>query len=149
MGIPAVFGVTGAMERIQPGTTLVMDGTRGTVLLSPTPQELAAAQSREVWDKELAGQLEQVVEQPAITTDGVRVTLRGNVDLHDEIRAAQEHRAAGVGLLRTEFLITSRTNQPGEDEQAEYYRRGGGAVPRRPPLIRPHDLGRGRHPRPL
>src|SRR5260370_13609007 len=80
---------------------------------------------------------EQVVEQPAITTDGVRVTLRGNVDLPDEIRAAQEHRAEGVGLLRTEFLITSRTKLPGEDEQAEYYRRLGAACPGRPPPAPP------------
>jgi phosphotransferase system enzyme I (PtsI) len=149
IGIPAVFGVTGAMERIQPGTMLVMDGTRGTVLLNPTPQELAAAQSREVWDRDLAGQLEQVVEQPAITTDGVRVTLRGNVDLPDEIRAAQEHRAEGVGLLRTEFLITSRTKLPDEDEQAEYYRRVGEAFPGYPVVIRTYDLGGDKLPGPF
>jgi phosphotransferase system enzyme I (PtsI) len=149
IGIPAVFGVTGAMERIQPGTTLVLDGTRGTVLLNPTPQELAAAQSREVWDRELAGQLEQVVAQPAITTDGVRVTLRGNVDLPDEIRTAQEHRAEGVGLLRTEFLITSRTKLPDEDEQAEYYRRVGEAFPGYPVVIRTYDLGGDKLPGPF
>ncbi len=149
IGIPAVFGVTGAMERIQPGTTLVMDGTRGTVLLNPTPQELAAAQSREVWDRELAGQLEQVVEQTAVTTDGVRVTLRGNVDLPDEIKAAQEHRAEGVGLLRTEFLITSRTKLPDEDEQAEYYRRVGEAFPGQPVVIRTYDLGGDKLPGPF
>ncbi len=149
IGIPAVFGVTGAMERIQPGTTLVLDGTRGTVLLSPTPQELAAAQSREVWDRELATQLEQVLEQPAITTDGVRVTLRGNVDLPDEIRAAQEHRAEGVGLLRTEFLITSRTRLPDEDEQAEYYRRVGEAFPGHPVVVRTYDLGGDKLPGPF
>src|SRR5260370_15521096 len=83
---------------------------------------------------------EQVVEQPAITTDGVRVTLRGNVDLPDEIRAAQEHRAEGVGLLRTEFLITSRTKLPGEDEQAEYYRRVGGGRSGDPAVIPPYQL---------
>jgi phosphotransferase system enzyme I (PtsI) len=149
IGIPAVFGVTGAMERIQPGTTLVLDGTRGTVLLSPTPQELAAAQSRDVWDRELATQLEQVLEQPAITTDGVRVTLRGNVDLPDEIRAAQEHRAEGVGLLRTEFLITSRTRLPDEDEQAEYYRRVGEAFPGHPVVVRTYDLGGDKLPGPF
>src|SRR3989442_12054785 len=47
IGIPAVFGVTGAMERISPGTLLVMDGTRGTGLLHPTAQEIAEARGRE------------------------------------------------------------------------------------------------------
>src|SRR5437879_4826180 len=101
IGIPAVFGVAGAIERIQPGTTIVMDGSRGTVLLAPTPHEIAEAKAREPRRRELASQLEEVVEQPAVPTDGLRIVLRGNVDLPDEIKAAQEHRAEGGGLLPT------------------------------------------------
>src|SRR5205809_956788 len=125
IGIPAVFGVAGAMQRIEQGTTVVMDGTRGTVLLNPTAQEIAEARARERRRRELASQLEEVVEQPAVTTDGVRILLRGNVDLPDEIRAAQQHRAEGVGLLRTEFLITSHTTLPTEGEEAANLKREG------------------------
>src|SRR2546422_2914019 len=114
IGIPAVFGVAGALERIGPSTMVVMDGTRGTVLLHPTPSEIAEARSREQRRRALAAQLEEVVDQPAVTTDGVRIVLRGNVDLPDEIRAAQRHRAEGVGLLRTEFLITGHSALPTE-----------------------------------
>ncbi len=149
IGIPAVFGVTGALERIHPGTMLVMDGTRGTVLLSPTSQEIAEAKTHELWDRELAGQLEEVVAQPAITTDGVRVALRGNVDLPDEIKAAQDHRAEGVGLLRTEFLITSHTTLPDEEEQAAYFTRVGKAFPGHPVVIRTYDLGGDKLPGPF
>ncbi|HYK83504.1 MAG TPA: phosphoenolpyruvate--protein phosphotransferase [Gemmatimonadales bacterium] len=149
IGIPAVFGVAGAMERIQPGTMLVMDGTRGTVLLNPTAAELADAKARERRDRELTSQLEAVAAQPAVTTDGLRVILRGNVDLPDEIQAAQEHRAEGVGLLRTEFLITSRTALPSEDEQAAYFRRVGEAFPGHPVLVRSYDLGGDKLPGPF
>ncbi len=149
IGIPAVFGVTGALERIHPGTMLAMDGTRGTVLLSPTSQEIAEAKTHELWDRELAGQLEEVVKQPAITTDGVRVALRGNVDLPDEIKAAQDHRAEGVGLLRTEFLITSHTALPDEEEQAAYFARVGKAFPGHPVVIRTYDLGGDKLPGPF
>src|SRR2546425_10557236 len=90
--------------------------------------------------RELASQREEVVERPAVTTDGVRILLRGNVDLPDEIRAAQEHRAEGVGLLRTEFLITSHTTLPTEDEQAEYFRRVGEAFAGHPVVVRTYDL---------
>ncbi|HVH11375.1 MAG TPA: phosphoenolpyruvate-utilizing N-terminal domain-containing protein, partial [Gemmatimonadales bacterium] len=107
IGIPAVFGVTGALDRIGPGTMLIMDGTRGTVLLSPTAAEISEAEEREQRRRALGTQLEEVRPLPAVTTDGTRVALRGNVDLPDEIRPAQEQRAEGVGLLRTEFLITS------------------------------------------
>src|SRR5256884_8031815 len=141
IGIPAVFGVTGAMERIAPGTMLVMDGTRGTVLLDPTPAEIAEARERELRRRELATQLDEVASQPAVTTDGARIVLRGNVDLPDEIKAAQEHRAEGVGLLRTEFLITSHTTLPSEDEQTAYFRRVSEAFPGHPVVVRTYDLG--------
>src|SRR5256886_11865551 len=141
IGIPEVFGVAGAMERIEPGTMLVMDGTRGTVLLDPTPAEIAEAKERELRRRELATQLDEVASQPAVTTDGVRIALRGNVDLPDEIKAAQEHRAEGVGLLRTEFLITSHTELPSEDEQTAYFRRVAAAFPGYPVVVRTYDLG--------
>jgi phosphotransferase system enzyme I (PtsI) len=149
IGIPAVFGVAGAMERIEPGTMLVMDGTRGTVLLHPTPPEIAEAKARELRRRELAAQLEEVVQQPAVTTDGVRIVLRGNVDLPDEIRAGQEHRAEGVGLLRTEFLITGHSALPTEDEQAEYFRRVAAAFPGHPVVVRTYDLGGDKLPAPF
>src|SRR5437762_5143977 len=136
IGIPALFGVAGAMQRIEPGTMVVMDGTRGNVLLNPTAPEIAEAKARERRRRELASQLGEAVEQPAVTTDGVRIVLRGNVDLPDESRAAQPHRAEGVGLLRTESLITRHTALPTEDEQADYFRRVGVAVAGEPEIGR-------------
>lgn len=149
IGIPAVFGVAGALERIQPGTTLVMDGTRGTVLLNPTQSELAEAKARELRRRGLAEQLEEVVDQPAVTADGVRIILRGNVDLPDEIAAARAHRAEGVGLLRTEFLITGHTALPSEDEQFDYFQRVGAAFPGHPVVVRTYDLGGDKLPAPF
>src|SRR6267154_293638 len=81
------------------------------------PAEIAEARQRELRRRELGTQLDEVASQPAVTTDGMRIVLRGNVDLPDEIKAAQEHRAEGVGLLRTEFLITGHNDLPTEDEQ--------------------------------
>ena len=141
IGIPAVFGVAGAIERIEPGTTIVMDGSRGTVLLAPTPHEIAEARALEQDRRELAAQLEEVVDLPAVTLDGTRIVLRGNVDLPAEIVAAREHGAEGVGLLRTEFLITGHSTLPTEDEQAAYYRRVAEAFPGNPVVIRTYDLG--------
>jgi phosphotransferase system enzyme I (PtsI) len=149
IGIPAVFGVAGAIDRIEPGTMVVMDGTRGTVLLQPTPSEIADAQAREMRRRELGLQLEEIVDQPAVTTDGLRIVLRGNVDLPDEIKPAQNHRAEGVGLLRTEFLITGHSDLPTEDEQAEYFRRVARAFPGHPVVVRTYDLGGDKLPAPF
>ena len=149
MGMPAVMGCAGALEKIPPGTVLVLDGTRGTVPLDPTPAEITDAQGREQRRRALAAQLEEVVAQPSVTADGVRIVLMGNVDLPDEIKAAQAHRAEGVGLLRTEFLITSHSTLPTEDEQAAYFRRVGEAFPGQPVVIRTYDLGGDKLPPPF
>ena len=149
IGIPAIFGVRGAIERIAPGTMVILDGRRGTVLLDPTPDELAEAERSEVRRSELAARLEEAVAQPSVTLDGVRVALRGNVDLPDEIAAAQAHGAEGVGLLRTEFLITGHSQLPSEDEQAAYFRRVGEAFPGHPVVVRTYDLGGDKFPAPF
>ncbi len=149
MGIPAVMGLAGAEERITSGAVVIVDGARGTVLLRPTPAEIAGARKGEARRRELTVQLEQVVGLPAVTTDGLRITLRGNVDLPEEIKAAQEHGAEGVGLLRTEFLITARSALPSEDEQAAYFRRVGEAFRGHPVVVRTYDLGGDKLPAPF
>lgn len=149
IGIPAIFGLRGAIERIAPGTMVILDGRRGTVLLDPTPDELAEAERSELRRSELAARLEEAVAQPSVTLDGVHVALRGNVDLPDEIAAAQAHGAEGVGLLRTEFLITGHSQLPSEDEQAAYFRRVGEAFPGHPVVVRTYDLGGDKFPAPF
>jgi phosphoenolpyruvate-protein phosphotransferase (PTS system enzyme I) len=149
IGIPAIFGVAGAMERLRAGTVVVLDGTRGTVLLNPTPTEVAEATDYEVRRTELSRQIERVVALPAVTVDGVRIILRGNVDLPDEIAPARSHGAEGVGLLRTEFLITSHSQLPTEDEQAAYFRRVGEAFKGHPVVVRTFDLGGDKFPAPF
>ena len=149
IGIPAIFGVPGAVERIQQGTTLVLDGARGTVLLAPTPDEVADARAREATRQELERQVEAVVNLPTVTTDGVAIALLGNVDLPEEIEAAKAHGADGVGLVRTEFLITGHSALPSEDEQYEYFRRVGEAFAGRPVVIRTYDLGGDKFPAPF
>jgi phosphotransferase system enzyme I (PtsI) len=146
MGMPAVMGIVGALGRITSGTTLLLDGTRGTVLLDPTPAELAEAKALGLRDQARGIELERGVSLPAVTTDGVRVALRGNVDLPEEIDAARAHGAEGVGLLRTEFFITGHTSLPSEEEQTRYFSRAGRAFPGHPVVIRSYDLGGDKFP---
>jgi len=149
MGMPAVMGLVGALERIAPGMMVILDGTRGTVLVDPTPAEISDARERDARRRELEHQLERAVDQPAVTTDGTRIVLRGNVDLPDEIAAARQHGAEGVGLLRTEFLITGHTALPTEDEQTDYFRRVADAFPGHPVVVRTYDLGGDKFPAPF
>ena len=149
IGIPAIFGVRGAVARIRSGTKVILDGTRGTVLLDPTAEEIEEAERTDTRRRELSARLEEAVTLPSVTVDGVHVALRGNVDLPDEIEAAKAHGAEGVGLLRTEFLITGHSELPSEDEQATYFQRVGEAFTGHPVVIRTYDLGGDKFPAPF
>jgi phosphotransferase system enzyme I (PtsI) len=146
LGIPCVMGLVGSLERVRPGTAVILDGTRGSVLLDPTADEIAEAQALDRRRLALDRELERAVGQPAVTLDGVRLTLRGNVDLPEELDAAAQHGAEGVGLLRTEFMILGRSELPGEDEQVGYYARVGERFPAHPVIIRSYDLGGDKFP---
>jgi phosphotransferase system enzyme I (PtsI) len=149
LGIPAIFGLRDAVARIPPGSRVILDGRRGTVLLDPTPEEVEEAERTDARRREPAARRDEVVAQPAVTVDGVRIAVRGNVDLPDEVAPAKVHGAEGVGLLRTEFLITAHSELPGEDEQANYFRHVGEAFAGHPVVIRTYDLGGDKFPAPF
>ncbi len=146
LGIPAVMGAVGALDRIRQGTVLLLDGQTGTILLDPNRAEIERARAQLSRRQKLEFELEAAVTQAAITPDGVQLTVMGNVDLPDEIAAAVRLDAQGVGLLRTEFLVTGRAHLPTEDEQAEYFRRVCEAFPGHPVVIRSFDLGGDKFP---
>jgi phosphotransferase system enzyme I (PtsI) len=149
IGIPAIFGLRGAVARIPPGSKAILDGTRGTVLLDPTPAEIEEAERTDTRRRELSARLEEAVTQPSVTVDGQHIALRGNVDLPDEVEAARAHGAEGVGLLRTEFLITGHSELPSEDDQAAYFKHVGEAFAGHPVVIRTYDLGGDKFPAPF
>ncbi len=146
LGIPAVMGAPGATARIRTGQLLLLDGRTGTVVVDPEPVDLEEARARATRRHRLELELETLGDTPAATPDGTTVELMGNVDLPEEIEVAARNGARGVGLLRTEFLITGRTEIPTEDEQATYFRRVAMAFPRLPIVVRTFDLGGDKFP---
>jgi phosphoenolpyruvate-protein phosphotransferase (PTS system enzyme I) len=146
LGIPAVMGAVGALARIPDGAMLLLDGQSGVIVLEPTMDELDDAKTQVSRRNRLELQLEGIVDQPAVTPSGRPILLQGNVDLPEEIEPAQRLGAQGVGLLRTEFLLTGRATLPTEDEQAEYFRRVALAFPGQSIVIRSFDLGGDKFP---
>jgi len=146
LGIPAVMGAVGALARIPDGTMLLLDGQSGVIVLEPTLDELDDAKTQISRRSRLELQLEGIVDQPAVTPSGRPILLQGNVDLPEEIESAQRLGAQGVGLLRTEFLLTGRATLPTEDEQTAYFRRVALAFPGHTIVIRSFDLGGDKFP---
>jgi len=146
LGIPAVMGAAGVLAGIPNGTMLLLDGQSGTIVLEPNRDELEEAKIQVSRRHKLELQLEAVVGEPAVTPSGRAILLMGNVDLPEEIEAANRHGAQGVGLLRTEFLLTGRASLPTEDEQTDYFLRVARAFPNQTVVIRSFDQGGDKFP---
>ena len=146
LGIPAVMGAAGVLAGIPNGTMLLLDGQSGTIVLDPNREEQEEAKVQVSRRHKLELQLEAVVGEPAVTPSGRAILLMGNVDLPEEIEAANRHGAEGVGLLRTEFLLTGRASLPTEDEQTDYFLRVARAFPNQTVVIRSFDLGGDKFP---
>src|SRR5258708_6272678 len=82
-----------------------------------------------------------VYELPAETLDGVKVTLRANIEKPDEVVLVKQYRADGVGLYRTEFLFLSATRVPTEEQQYAAYREIVAGLAPAPGTIRTLDVG--------
>lgn len=138
---PAVVGAGRASEQISPGDLVAIDGTRGLVLVNPTDEQLALF--RETMRRHLAFEQDalKLRDMPALTRDGYRVQLNGNVEFAEEVASALAHGAEGIGLFRTEFLFLDRQSTPSEEEQYRYYRQVLEMMGNRPVTIRTLDLG--------
>lgn len=146
LGIPCVMGLAEGMERIEDGMEVILDGAHGLVVLDPTPEEITEAREWEGYRRVLGAEMQQAVGEPAVTKDGVAVTLRGNVDLPEEVETTLQFGAEGVGLLRTEFMVLGRTELPGELEEAEFFSRVAKTFAGHPVVIRSYDVGGDKFP---
>src|SRR5258705_7672188 len=61
--------------------------------------------------------------RPAATADGVRIRLDANIEFPDDLAAARYAGAEGIGLYRSEFLLTDANAAIDEHEQYDIYRR--------------------------
>jgi len=141
LGIPAVVGVTHALRYLQPNETLVVDGYNGVVMAAPDEAALDHYRQRQRQDQAHQDEMIKLKEQPAISRDGLEITLHANVELPEDLLMMQQVGAKGVGLYRTEYLFMNRDTLPDEDEQFEIYRNLVYSVAGRPVTIRTLDLG--------
>jgi len=139
--LPAVVGLRDATARLRGDERLILDGSRGELLVNPSEEEVAKYRGRA--EREVAAELElrHLAALEPVTTDGVRIVLRANVDLPDEAEVAATSGAEGVGLMRTEFLVVGRATMPDEEEQYRAYSRVVRAFAGQPVIIRTFDVG--------
>jgi phosphocarrier protein FPr len=141
LGIPAAVGLGEALLSVPEGTPLLLDGDAGIVYVEPAAELTAEYKERAAAREQSARAARAAAAEPAVTKDGRRIEVVANIGSPDDVPAAIENGAEGVGLLRTEFLFLERDSMPSEDEQYAAYTSVAEALKGRPLILRTLDVG--------
>ena len=141
LGIPAVLGCVGLLQGVGQGDVVLINGSAGTVTINPSDATLAQYEAGRIVALREKRQLDLLRQLPSVTRDGAMVELQANLELPRELPQAVEVDAAGIGLVRTEFLFMNRDDPPSEDEQVETLSLLVRGMAGRPVTIRTLDIG--------
>ena len=142
LDIPAVAGIESRALDIADGTRVVLDGSKGSLQLNLTDEEINGIFDRQKRLAERKALEESHKDEPATTTDGHQVHVVANIGGVEDAEKAMTKGAEGVGLLRSEFVFMGRSTAPTEAEQAQVYADCARALkPGQPLVIRTLDVG--------
>lgn len=139
LDVPVIFGLGMAITAIEEGTTIVVNGNEGSVLINPENIDLYKKQQQTWRNKKTAEH--RAAKKPAITMDGKQIEVTANIANPLEAHKALLYGAEGIGLLRSEFLFLNRQNAPSEEEQVITYRNIAQSLADHPIIIRTLDIG--------
>ena len=139
--IPCVVGCQRVMERVDDGDCVIVDGDTGVVIVRPTERTLQEYRTQQDRFSAYRKVLRETAPLEALTTDGVRISLLGNIEFPHEVESVLANGGDGVGLYRTEFLYLTSDHEPTEQEQFNAYKQTLDLLAGRPCTIRTLDLG--------
>jgi phosphoenolpyruvate-protein phosphotransferase (PTS system enzyme I) len=139
--IPAVVGLEQITSQVADGELVIVDGATGTVIINPDREAFRDYLARKHRYEYIERELLKLRDLPALTLDGHRIRLKGNVEFIDEVSSINKHGGEGVGLYRTEMLFLSRSGLPDEEEQFQNYSAIVKAMAPHPVTIRTLDIG--------
>lgn len=115
--VPMVFVENETILDLDDGTLILIDANQGTLFLDPSDSVLKqydALVNRQEEEK-------RSVTPETFTKDGSKIKLLSNVNLLSDIEFANENKAEGIGLYRSEFPFIIRNEFPSEEAQRLIY----------------------------
>jgi phosphotransferase system enzyme I (PtsI) len=141
LGIPAVLGLKNAFSKLMQKQTIILDGDKGILIISPDEQTLKDYELRRKNTLVRKGKLLELKALPAETLDHRRIQLQANIELPEDVDSALIYGAEGIGVYRTEYLYLTESAFPSEEEQYKAYRKVLEKMSPHPVVIRTYDLG--------
>lgn len=139
--IPAVVGVSGVLQAVKNGDTVIIDGEEGIIHTDLSQEIIDRYQIKQEQYVAKKSKLKQLKGKKSITKDGVQVEIVANIGTPDDIEKVLENDAEGIGLYRTEFLYMDKEELPSEEEQFEAYKVVAEKMEGKPVVIRTLDVG--------
>ncbi|MBA2733627.1 MAG: phosphoenolpyruvate--protein phosphotransferase [Acidobacteria bacterium] len=139
--IPAIVGLRDLHRRARTGDTVVVDAQQGIVILHPSESTVEDYRSITSNGASVRYPVSEEKRGPLRTLDGKEITLRANVELPAEYEDVHRFGAHGIGLFRSEFLLSHKGLMPSEDEQCEAYQEVARLAGEDGATIRLFDLG--------
>ncbi len=130
LGIPSIVGVRDLYRRARTGDGIIVDARRGEVVLHPSPETVELYKTdkaarplaaRTIPSDDGTRASGDAMRAPLVTEDGVEIILRANVELPAEYQGIARFGARGIGLYRSEFLLSLHGSMPDEDAQCAAY----------------------------
>lgn len=139
--IPAVVGCGENIMKISAGDMVILDGEEGVIIPNPEIKQIEEYKAR--LNQHLANRdkVRLLKDKRAVTIDGVKVELTGNIAKPEEASMVIEKGGDGIGLFRTEFLYLDRSHLPTEEEQFQAYKKVAQSMGDKPCIIRTMDIG--------
>jgi len=120
LGLPLIITDDTRLMDLPSDTRLLLDGSQGNIFINPDKKTLDLFTTKAQAEKQAQS---HPMKETTLTLDGKRVRLLANINLLSETRLANELKAEGVGLYRTEFPFLIRSGFPSEDEQYLIYKK--------------------------
>lgn len=139
--IPVVSGFDNLSDLVTPDDPVLVDAYTGTVTINPTAEQV---ENYHEYMNDITAAKEQGAKRwhiPVYTRDGVPVSVMANISFESDVEFASNNGADGVGLVRTEYLLSEREDFPSEDEQFTYYSHIFENMGHRETIIRVMDIG--------
>ena len=142
MNVPAVVGVGEAfLKGLEDGRKIIVDGYAGQIILDPDDETEAKMREKQETDQKKKALLQELKGKDNVTLDGTEIDVFANIGNPDDVVAAQENDAGGIGLFRSEFLYLESSDYPSEEEQFLAYRKVLETMVGKKVIIRTLDIG--------
>ncbi|WP_456823065.1 phosphoenolpyruvate--protein phosphotransferase [Bradyrhizobium sp. USDA 4502] len=137
-GIPMVVQL-GSIPDI--GTMALLDGEGATLELDPNAEQVRTFEKRRDSHLKSRASARAILRRPTASWRGERIKLFINIQRVEDLEHADAQYADGIGLMRTEFLLTERGGLPDEETQFQAYDAVLRWAGQRPVTIRTFDAG--------